>query len=345
MQNFKNKISITLSLFIVSFTMSCKKIDRLKSNVNFPAAYVINGESNSISIINLETNEVVETAEFHKGSWPHHIYSNSTKDELLISLTGVDLSEGHSGHSMASKSFIIVLDAANFKVKAFLKTDALAHNAIFVNDDQEIWLPQMGANGEIKILNSKTLKEISSIQVGNGPLEITLNAAGNYVFVANGEDNTVSVIEVATKTIVKTINVGIEPVGAWPGSNNKMYVDCEVSNQIFEIDPITLGITDTINLAFTPAYANYNSLTSGLWVTDAQMGGIHTYELISNQWVENGFLLTGAGTHAVAFNAQNDKAYVTNQDGATVSIIDVVSLTKIIDVVVGNKPNGILIIE
>lgn len=340
----KIRLIVIMSVFGLAL-QSCKKIDRLKTDINFPAAYVINGESNSISVINIETNSVVETAEFHKGSWPHHIYSNSSKDKLVISLTGVDLSGGHAGHGGAAKSFLIVLNAVNFEVEGFLKTDAVAHNAIFMNSDQEIWLPQMTENGEIKILNSKSLKEISSIGVGNGPLEITVNSTGNFVFVANGEDNTISIIDVATKTVTKTINVGIEPVGAWPGSNNKMYVDCEVSKQIFEIDATTLEITDTINLAYTPAYVNYNSLTTELWVSDAQFGGIHTYELISNQWVENGFLPTGDNAHAITFNTLNDKAYVTNQNSATVSVIDAVLLTKIADVVVGNKPNGILIIE
>lgn len=338
----KEKTLLVVIVFLTILASSCRKVDILKSPVNFPVAYVINGKSNSISLINLETNKLVESVEFKKGSWPHHIYSNSSKDKLVISLTGMDLSGGHAGHGGSANSFIIVLNATDFNVEGFLKTEVLAHNAIFVNNDSEIWVSQTGV---IKVFDSESLKEIIEIQVGNGPLEITKNSDGNYIFVANGEDNTISVIEISTKTVVKTISVGIEPVGAWPGSNNKMYVDCEVSKQIFEIDGTSLDITDTIQLTFTPAYVNLNSLTGELWVSDAEFGGVHTYELISSQWVENGFLLTGLNAHAIGFNAAGDKAYITNQGAANVSVVDAVALTKIIDINVEKKPNGILIRE
>jgi YVTN family beta-propeller protein len=341
----KEKIFLVVLICSTILVSSCRKVDRLKSDVNFPAAYVINGKSNSISVINLETNEVVESAQFKKGTWPHHIYPNSTKDKFVVSLTGMDLSGGHGGHDMAGNSYLLILEAKDLSVVAFEKTEEMAHNAMFINDGEEIWMPQMKTSGEIKILDGKTPKEEASIQVGSGPLEMTINSGGNYIFVANGEDNTISVIDIATKTVVKTINVGNEPVGAWPGSNNKMYVDREISKQIFEIDAVTLEITDTIQLTFTPAYVNLNALTGELWVSDAEFGSVHTYEIISNQWVENGNLVTGSNAHAIGFNSTGNKAYITNQNAATVSVIDAVTLTKIIDIAVGEKPNGILIIE
>ena len=329
-------------LIIAPLLVGCRKVERLKDKVSFSAGYVINGKSNSISIINLETNKLVETSKFKKGSWPHHIYANTNKDKLIVSLTGTDLSGGHGGHGGGDNAYIILLNASDLKVDEFHKTETLAHNALFVNNDAEIWLSQ---TNEVKILNGKSLKELSSIQVGNGPLEITKNSGGNLVFVANGEDNTISVINIETKSVVKTIPVGDDPVGAWPGYNNKMYVDCESSKQIFEIDAVSLEVTDTIQLTYTPAYVNLNFLTGELWVSDAEFGGVHTYVLVSNQWIENGFLSTGSNAHAIGFNSGGSKAYVTNQGAATVTIIDVATFTKIIDISVEEKPNGILIIE
>lgn len=345
MKKIKSEILVGAAMVALLLTSGCRKVERLKDDIDFPAAYVINGKSNSISIINLETNDVAETADFKKGEWPHHIYANSSKDKVVISLTGMDLSGGHAGHGVAMDSYLIVLRASDLKVESFLKTDAMAHNALFMNDNTEIWMPQMEDEGVIKIFDAESLKETGSIAVGAGPLELTISSNGNYAFIANGEGNSISVIDIASKTVTKTIPVGMEPVGAWPASNNKMYVDCEMSKEIFEIDAVTLEVTDTIDLAFTPAYVNYNSSTAELWVTDTEFGGVYSYEFIAGQWVEKSYLPTGTGAHAIAFNAAGDKAYITNQEAGTVSVIDATSFTKITDITVGEKPNGILLIE
>ena len=331
--------------FLLFFGLSCKKVKPLETEIDFPAAYVVNGKSNSISIINIENDEVFAIAEFEKGTWPHHISTNVTKDKLVISLVGIDLSGGHAGHAVASDSYLIVLNASDLKVIAFQKTNEVAHNAIFMNNDTEIWLPQMKKEGVVLKLNAENLKEIGSISVGNGPLEITKDVNGFYAFVCNGEGNSVSIIDASTSEVIKTISVGTEPVGAWPASNNKMYVDCEVSKEIYEIDVATLEITDTIDLNFTPAYVAFNSVTSELWVTDTQNGGVHTYELIANQWVEISFLITGTGAHAITFNATQTKAFITNQSANTVSIVDANTFLKLKDIAVENSPNGILILE
>lgn len=333
------------STLILILGVSCRKVKPLKDEIDFPVAYIVNGESNSLSIINLDTEEQVEVVEFNKGTWPHHINTNSTKDKLVISLVGTDLSGGHAGHNTGTESYLIVLQSSNLKVLAFTKTEYVGHNAIFMNNDEEIWLPQMTDDGVVLKLNSANLKEIGSIAVGAGPLEITKDVNGVYAFVCNGEGNSVSIINSSTSELVKTITVGTEPVGAWPASNNKMYVDCEVSKEIYEIDAASLEITDTIDLNYTPAYVAYNSVTSELWVTDAQNGGIHHYELIAGEWSEISFLATGSGAHAVTFNASQTKAFVTNQTANTVSIIEATTFLKLKDVAVQNKPNGILILE
>lgn len=339
----KNLIIFFLPILFTS--VACKKVKPLENAIDFPAAYVVNGKSNSLSIIDISNDDVVAIAEFRKGTWPHHISTNSTKDKLVVSLVGIDLSDGHAGHHAASDSYLIVLEASTLKVLSFIQTDEVAHNAIFMNNDSEIWLPQMKDEGVVLKLNAKNLKEIGSISVGAGPLEITKDVNGTYAFVCNGEGNSISVINASTSAVIKTINVGAEPVGAWPASNNKMYVDCEVSKEIYEIDVTTLTITDTIDLDFTPAYVAFNSANSELWVSDAENGGVHNYELVSGHWAELSFTSTGEGAHAIAFNNAQTKGYITNQTSNTVSVVDASTFLKLIDIAVENKPNGILILE
>ena len=51
----------------------------------------------------------------------------------------------------------------------------------------------------------------ATIPVGNGPNAMAVNPAGTYAYVANYNDNTVSVIDTATNTVTATIPVGHVP--------------------------------------------------------------------------------------------------------------------------------------
>jgi YVTN family beta-propeller protein len=59
--------------------------------------------------------------------------------------------------------------------------------------------------------------------------------------------------------------------------------------------------------------------------------------------MNHGNIPTGPGAHAVAFTRDYQKAYVTNQLAGTVSVLDVQAKKKLKDVLVGQKPNGVLI--
>ena len=106
-----------LSACIIGLSLvfsSCKKDDSMgntdNTSVTYDAAYVVNGESNSISVINLETNKVEKTIDLASlksdmGSgmnmnmdnmWPHHIYLSPDKSKLAIAAPGMDFSSGHN---------------------------------------------------------------------------------------------------------------------------------------------------------------------------------------------------------------------------------------------------------
>lgn len=340
--------SMIPALLGTSFLLfSCNKIDKTDPSIDFPAAFVINGESNSISIINRTEAVVAQTCEFKKGSWPHHIYASQSGDQLVVSLVGADLSGGHAHHggtSTEGDSYLMVLDASTFKILACTKAESASHNAIFMNDDSEIWAAEMSDDGDIVIYDSKSFREKERIELNKSSLEITKDMSETYAFVANGSGKSITVIKIDDKSIVKTLGTGDEPVGAWPAANQKMYVDCEVSKEIYEIDVATLSITDTIPLAFTPAYVAYDSLHQNLWVSDTDNGGIRKYILTGSDWIEAAYLPTAAGAHAIGFDETYSIAYVTNQEAGTVSLINTASFTKIVDLVVGKKPNGICIL-
>ena len=94
-------------------------------------------------------------------------------------------------------------------------------------------------------------------------------------FVANGAENSVSVINPKTKTLIATIPVGKNPVGAWTGLDNRMYVDNEDGQTVSVIDVKTLKVFETVALGFMPGYAAFNHEMKELWVTDPMAEKVH----------------------------------------------------------------------
>lgn len=326
-----------------------------KLNVNYPAAYVVNGESSTLSIINLNTNEVTDLVQLTDGmkgmthgsgmflAYPHHIYLNPAQNQIAIADPGINLSGGHGADPIhKSTAKVLIVDAVKGQNIKLIELPKMNHNAIYTPDGKEIWTSQMDPDGKILVYDATTFALKNTIKVGKEPAEITFSADGSIAFVANGEENTVSAIHPTTKAVTATISVGKNPVGAWMGADNRMYVDNEDGQTVSIIDVKTLKVVETVELGFMPGYAAFHAETKELWVTDPTAGKVHWWKQNANgKFVHENALITAMGAHAIAF--KGTIAYVTNQDAASVSVIDVINHKKIKDIKVGSKPNGIVL--
>ncbi|MGL2986383.1 YncE family protein [Flavobacterium sp. RSSA_27] len=317
-------------------------------NVDYPAAYIVNGEDATVSVVKLSTNAVTATIPLMgTGSgmimWPHHISSH--QDHLAIGVPGMDFSAGHTGSTSGMTGKMLIINAMTGETIKSMNLPAMNHNTIYSPDGTEIWVPQMNMDGKVLVYNATTYALMNTITAGMMPAELTFSSDGTKAYVANGDDDSISVINLASKTVVATITVGDNPVGAWTGSNGKMYVDNEDGQTISVIDVTTDMVDETIALGFMPGMASYNGPKNELWVSDPMNGKVHywSWDTGMNMWMHGNSFNTGAGAHAIAFTADGNTAYVTNQTANTVSAINTTnhSVTKTINV--GRKPNGIVI--
>lgn len=347
-------IAIIISFIGALILTSCNKDDKMDMpmetiNVNYPAAYVVNGEDATISVIKLSTNELTATIPLMgTGSdmimWPHHISSH--QNHLAIGVPGMDLSAGHSGlNTSGMNGKLLIVDALNGSIVKNITLPLMNHNTIYSPNGNEIWVPQMDMNGIVLVYNASTNALINTINVGMMPAELTFSSDGTKAYVANGDDDNITVINTATKAIITTIAVGDNPVGAWTGSNGKMYVDNEDGQTISVIDVATDMVEETITLGFMPGIASYNSAKNELWVSDPMAGKVHywTWDAGMNMWMHGSSFNTGAGAHAITFTSDGNTAYVTNQTANTVSVVNTTNHSVIKTINVGKKPNGIVI--
>lgn len=349
--------------------------------VNFDAAYVVNGESNSISVINLSTNKVAITFELSElqnnmgagmmgmgmdNLWPHHISLSPDKSKIAIAAPGMDFSAGHNtmqasvssdSHSQhhdgsitsnssvitAMQGRILIMDAVTGELLKEITLEGMVHNAIFSPDGKELWTAVMMTEGKVKVFDATSYALLNTITVGQMPAEVTFSDDGKKAFVANGMSNSVTIIDAVTKQMLETIEVGDNPVGAWPGMDGMMYVDNEDGQSISMINGMTNMMTDTVDLGFMPGMAARNTMMNQMWVSDPNGSKIHMWAKGNTGFVHGGAVTVGSGAHAIAFNKNGTTCYVTNQDGGSVSVVDVATLKELMKITVGKKPNGIVI--
>lgn len=305
--------------------------------VQGPALFVVNGGGRSISVVDPLGLAVEATIRLTNVAYPHHINLSPDATQMLVADPGEDLSEGHGGHGEAVQGALLLLDARTGETLAARRLPAANHNGLFAAD--AIWTTQMGDPGALLMLDPRTLATRAEIPVGAMPMEVTASADGHYLFVANGGSDDVTVVDAASRSVVTTIAVGYNPVGAWPGADNVMYVDNEQEGTISAIDVASLAVVQTFELGFMPGMAALAPAGDELWVTDAEHGAITFWSLATGQIT--GAVSTGAGAHGIAFAPDGKTAFITNQHANSLSVIDVATRTIAATLTMDGEPNGL----
>jgi YVTN family beta-propeller protein len=107
----------------------------------------------------------------------------------------------------------------NLQTKKIIQKDTLgaeAYTCLLSPDKKELYISVWGGD-KIKIFNTITKKLTDSIAVGDNPNDICLTKNGKYLFVANANDNSVSVINIQQRKVLETLNAALYP-NSVPGS-------------------------------------------------------------------------------------------------------------------------------
>lgn len=184
-----------------------KKSHLLVLHPKKPIAYVTNIDSGSISVIDLNLDEVIKIVPCGEGRKGIEItpdgselWVTNTKDNTITIIDTV------------SYDIIAVLDCGNESMKLKFTTDG--ENCFVVNAN----------DGTISIYNQQSKKKIKTINLpGKGsiferilyhtprPVNILMHPNGLYAFVVNSNADKIEVIDVKTFSVISTIGTGRVP--------------------------------------------------------------------------------------------------------------------------------------
>ena len=105
---------------------------------------------------------------------------------------------------------LYIIDLATKKRIGQLQMDGEGYACLLSPDKRELYISVWGAD-KILILNTAANRFSGEIKVGDNPNDICFSKKGNYLFVANANDNSVSIIDVLQKKVIETLNTALYP--------------------------------------------------------------------------------------------------------------------------------------
>jgi YVTN family beta-propeller protein len=243
-------------------------------NNNNPMLYVVNTDSDTVSVIDGIKKEVKE--QIKVGHKPKDIDIHTQNNTVYVSnamsntvtvidgenrvITNIPTGGKHpTGIAVDEKSNLIyvantdsdtvsVIDGTTNKVKLTPIKVGNGPTGIAVDEEERngfhstlVYVTNY-IDGSISVIDGTTTTVKSTIKVGNGPTGIAIDSKNKLVYVANCKDDTLSVIDTTNHTNYGEINMTRDYPGDCPTSiavdskNNKIYVLNALSDNISIID-------------------------------------------------------------------------------------------------------------
>jgi len=184
-------------------------------------AYIICGESNSLVVLNLLTNTIIETISCE--NHPHSIATNRENRTMVIANMESD-----------SVTLIDCQDRGNIKN---IRVGAYPTKALFTLDGKYILVCEsnIGSDGKgsVSIISIKNCQLLHRISVGNSPVDMYCDQ--ECCLVSNFGDGSISVISINCYKELKRLNVGGMPRGIVK-SGKYIYVGDNYNNLLLRID-------------------------------------------------------------------------------------------------------------
>ncbi|MEO8568966.1 MAG: bifunctional YncE family protein/alkaline phosphatase family protein, partial [Ginsengibacter sp.] len=129
-----------------------------------------------------------------------------------ISPAGIDIDDKKNTLYVVTKdnNSLYLLNTATKKITGKYALDAEAYTCLLSPDKKELYITCWGCD-KLLVFNTVTKTFTDKINVGDNPNDICLTKKGKFLFVANANDNSVSVINISSKKVIETLTTSLYP--------------------------------------------------------------------------------------------------------------------------------------
>jgi YVTN family beta-propeller protein len=172
----------------------------LKFSGDSKLLYASGGNDNMILIYKTDDKQLVLTDSIILGKkWPEK-----------ISPAGIEIDDAAKLLYVVTKenSALYVIDLTTKKIKSTLKLGGEGYACLLSPDKSRLYISCWGCD-KLLVYDVKAEKITDRVNVGDNPNEFCMRKDGSFLFVANANDNSVSVIDAKKLQVVETLNAAL----------------------------------------------------------------------------------------------------------------------------------------
>ncbi|WP_461068510.1 bifunctional YncE family protein/alkaline phosphatase family protein [Spirosoma horti] len=198
--------------------------------------YASGGNDNKILVYTIDNGQLVPDEPIVLAKpWP-----------VKVSPTGLCIDDAKNRIYVVTKedSALYVTDTQTKKTLNRVNLGKAAYTCLLSPDKNELFVSLWGG-ASVLVINTNTLTITAKIATYKNPNDLLLTHDGHYLFVANGNDNTVALIDVAKRQVIETLTTSLfpnAPIGTTP--NGLALSDDENTLYIANADNNCLAVFD-----------------------------------------------------------------------------------------------------
>ena len=170
------------------------------------------------------------------------------------------------------------------------------------------------------------------------PLAINSFVNAEYIFVSNENSDTIVVLDLNTKELIKTIKTGGRPRDLKFNKDfSRLYAVVSEENHILEIDTKKIEILRTINTGDDPEIFDIDVENKIIAVSNEDDNELTIIDLETKKIVES-IKDVGVEPEGVNFTPDGKLVYVTSEGTSSILIIDPWKRKILNEILVGNRP-------
>lgn len=174
-----------------------------------------------------------------------------------------------------------ITNTANRTVTGFIATGSEPTGIALSPDGTRIYTANQGDN-TVSVIDAVNNVAIGSVSIAASPFSVEVSPDNTQLFVGNN-DNTLTIIDVASLRITKTVTVGFATNAfAVDPSGRLLYASSAASGSVSEIDIVSGNVLRTFTLGGTPQGMALNKKGTHLFVVN-QAGYLSDVDLRSGQ--------------------------------------------------------------
>lgn len=268
-----------------------------------------------------------------------------TADEHGNSISAIDLASGMVQIvpvAISPHNVQITTDGARLLAVGSPVGDGHGHGAGAAHDQKE-------TKGRLLIFDAVKLSSgpMATVQVGTHPAHVVVDRAGQRAFVTNAGDNTVAVIDLSRRTVVRTIATGRYPHGLRLSPNGaELYVANVQDGSVSVIDTAKLAEVGRIPVGRAPVQVGFTPDGNRVYVSLRDENSVAIIDTPSRTKI--GTIAVGRGPIQVHATPDGRFVYVANQGtdtepADTVSVIEVANGQVVDTIRTGKGAHGVAV--